>query len=267
MTERRGSNATWPRDPWPSPQEAWPDPPWVMQGRALTAWFSVPWSFATRAMSPDLLPERVASVRIRLRYYDLRFQSLSRPSKTTGAVHEGRFKEATVAFPARVGQIQGEVSLFMWSDSDVYLAWGREVFGWPLLPARIALGGAIWEPDMGIGAQGSARVQGAHGSASIGRAQVRESLEPSSDGPCWITPRRIIQRGGLAPETREILLVRPNVRRSGARFLATGQVKFDFTASHPLRGIEARTPEIEVIDDFEIVVGENVDRASPPGSI
>src|SRR5579859_4015169 len=108
------------RDPWPSLQPDWIDPPWLMKGRAVTAWFDAPWELVEGAMSPDLLPPPTPTVRGRLRFYDLEFTAAEPdPSRPTSATH-GRIREGAVAFAARVddAELEGEVSLFLWTDSE-----------------------------------------------------------------------------------------------------------------------------------------------------
>ena len=142
------------RHPWPSPHPAWQDPPWLLAGRVVTAWFLAPWGVAEAVMSPDLLPERAEQIRVRLRFYELTFIALGNNPGQSLAPKEGRFREAVVGFPARFKERNGELSLFMWTDSDTYLMWAREAFGWPLLKGAIALTGDIWTSENLEGATG-----------------------------------------------------------------------------------------------------------------
>src|SRR5438445_7738773 len=80
------------RNPWPSAQTPYCDPPWLMRGRSATAWFEAPWDVAASSMSPDLLPNRAPSVRARLRFYDLEFEAASAQTPLL-AVRQGRFRE------------------------------------------------------------------------------------------------------------------------------------------------------------------------------
>src|SRR4029453_6618899 len=64
------------RDPWPSPQPSWQDPPLVITGRVLTTWFEAPWAVLEASMSPELWPTHAPRIRIRLRFYELRFRAL-----------------------------------------------------------------------------------------------------------------------------------------------------------------------------------------------
>ena len=140
--------APW-RDPWPSLQPDWLDPPWSMSGRAVTAWFDAPWEVVERSMSPDLLPRLAATVRGRLRFYDLEFTAAEADPARPMAARSGHIREGAVAFASSVdgGELEGEVSLFLWTDSEEYLIWGREAFGWPIRLAEFEFDGSLWGAD------------------------------------------------------------------------------------------------------------------------
>jgi hypothetical protein len=172
---------------------------------------------------------------------------------------EGRFREAVVAFLARTRGIDGEVSLFMWTDSDTYMMWSREVFGFPLLRGAIDLSGSLWGNPAVEGTAGAARLSLGDSWAALFIDQVQQGARGSQTAPNWITPRRILQRAGLDAETREVLIVRPEIRDPGMWHRATGNVALAFEAAHPLHGLEARDAECDVVDGFELVVGSDVD--------
>jgi hypothetical protein len=247
------------RHPWPSPHPAWQDPPWLLAGRVVTAWFMVPWHVAEGAMSPDLLPERTDEVRIRLRFYELTFEALGENPGQSLAPTEGNFREAVVGFPARFGELVGEVSLFMWTDSDTYLMWAREAFGWPLLRGDITLEGGMWSRDDLQGASGRAVVDTDWGSAELLEATVSDPTGSGSPAAWWLTPRRLVQRGGLDGERRELLAVRPGVRKAGERYSGSGRVAFDFREPHPLAALGGASAELELADGFELLVAETVE--------
>jgi hypothetical protein len=121
------------------------DPPWLMAGRSLTAWFMAPWECVAASLSPDLWPARAESVRVRLRFYDLTYEALSNDRPGVTAPRTGHFCEAVFGVPAQAGATVGEVSVSMWADGTDYIAWGREVFGWPVLHGSFELQGAFWD--------------------------------------------------------------------------------------------------------------------------
>ena len=209
-------------------------------------------------MSPDLLPAEADAVRARLRFYDLSF-SVLRPNEAQPlAPTEGRFRETAVACQARFGAAEGEVSLFLWADSDTYVMWAREAFGWPVLRGRIDLAGTAWTATELTASEGQARLTDSWGSASL-EASVGDRVEGGSPGARWLTPRRVLNRAGLGGEVRELMAVSPTVRAAGARYGGAGRVSFTFDRRHPLAQFPETETELEVVDGFEIVVGDEVD--------
>jgi hypothetical protein len=248
-------------DPWPSAQPSWSDPPWLVSGRSVTAWFDILWENLEQVMSRDLLPEPASSVRCRLRFYDLRFRALGQAPGRSAIESEGRFREGVVGFPARYGPVSGETSQFIWSDSELYMLWSREAFGWPVRLGRIELNGNLWTSEDLQGSSGTARVADRWGSASIEDISVGDkSLDPAPSGS-WLTPRRTLIRGGAGGETRDLLIVRPTLRQAGNRFSATGRVTFDFPSPHPLRLLQDQPAAIQVADGFELIFAEDVVQA------
>lgn len=245
------------RNPWPSVQAAWPEPPWIMAGSRVTAWFSVPWDALPAVMSPDLLPERTPTVDMRLRFYEVQFRGTAAVAPALGS-DRGRFREAVFAFPARAGDVSGEVSLFMWTDDDTYLMWGREVFGWPLLRAELSMESASWS-SADAEPRELARVVAAEGAAAVFFDHPLEQPPPSRRPAAWLTPRRVVRRGGLDADVREILVVRPRVISSGQRRWASGHVTMDFAAGHPLDGVQPSDVLVEIETHFEIEVGSDLD--------
>jgi hypothetical protein len=246
------------RHPWPSAQPAWQDPPWRLTGRVLTAWFEVPFAVLEGAMSPDLLPQRTPTARIRLRFYDLAFEALGANDGQRLAPREGRFREAVIGFPARFGGLAGESSLFMWTDSDTYLMWAREGFGWPALRGEIELEGGFWSAAELEGSTATARLREPWGAASLLDVEVGARAEVGTPSGVWLTPRRTLRHDGSGDD-RQLLAVRPVVREAGTRYTATGRVDFDFREPHPLAALRAAEAEVEAADGFELLVGADVE--------
>jgi Acetoacetate decarboxylase (ADC) len=268
MTDRNsGENRSLPpvwSDPWPSPQPAWKDPPWIMRGRAATAWFAAPRQLLEVVLSPDLRSGRSHSTRARVRFYDLAFEALDADKGDKLSPREGRFREMAIGFKAGVAGVSGEVSLFLWTDSETYLIWGREAFGWPIRLAEIDLSGALWEARDVSGTRGAALMRSSLGSAGLEDVQVLAKADAQPPSGVWLTPRRVLRRAGLDGEKRELLAVRPLVREPGKTYAATGHLTFSFPRPHPLHFLERVDAEVEVADGFELVVGAEVDVIDPP---
>jgi hypothetical protein len=249
------------RDPWPSPQSAWNDPPWILEGRVATAWFSVERSRLAGFLSPDIMPcGDGGGVRARIRFYDVRFRDERGGPNPFG----GRFREAVVAFASSAGNVDGEVSLFMWTDDDTYMLWGREVFGWPLEQAAMMFDGPLWcEGAIGdLTGVSSARCAGGELGLRIEQASPAPALtEPAA---VWITPRRVLWRARSEGDTREVLLVRPKILDRGRRYEARGEAWLNFRDGHPLAGLPVGAPTFEVVDGIRLRVGSDVDVLTEP---
>lgn len=244
-------------DPWPSAVEAWMDPPWLMTGRSLTAWFMVPWQSIEASLSPDLRPAYSESIRIRLRFYDLVYTALSDDRPGVTAPRTGRFREAVFGVPARFRETVGEVSVCMWADGSDYIAWGREVFGWPVLHGSFELEGPFW--DGGTAPGTTAKMNSAAGSVALADVDLTAGTSSGSPAGVWLTPRRRLQRAGLAEDSRDVLVVRPEVRRPGRHSLGSCRVVVDLDPTHPFGSLSAIDADLEGADGFEILVGANVD--------
>jgi hypothetical protein len=244
---------------WPAELEAlatwlpgWPDAPWRMRGSTVTAWFAPPPPLARSLLGPlcDAGPGRVA----RVRFYDVEFTGAQHPPGTPGY---GRFREAVVAFPARSGEVIGEVSAFMWTDSETYLTWGREIFGWPLRNAAFHLTGAAWRSGTGEGT-GSATFDGGRITIEFSdRASAPDVPSVAGEGT-WITPRMVIPSGPASPARIEINAVEPRVLMPGARRPVAANLQLAFATDHPLHKLAPAVTRAELRSGFEIVVGEKI---------
>ena len=200
-------------DPWPSPESMWADPPWIMSGSSVTAWFGTDADAVRNLLSPSFVPlEGVDGVPTRLRFYDIKFEPRdgSPQEKARGA---GTFREAVIAFKGSIAHVDGEFSAWMWSDGDVYNSWGREVFGWPMMRARINIEGALFDSDVLSQTKFSLVTE----EFSLNLEVHDEPIEELTPMPSvnWLTPRRILFPGGQEAERRDLLVVRPKVLKPG----------------------------------------------------
>jgi hypothetical protein len=232
-----------------------------LEGRVATAWFAIDRARVATFLSSDLMPDGNADrIRARVRFYDLAFRDERGPDEASG-----RFREAVVAFVSSVGTVNGEVSLFMWTDSDTYMLWGREAFGWPLERATMDFGGALWRDEtLGPSANGRSVAHCAAGELGLQIGELTAAPAAPATGAIWITPRRILRRAGLDGDIREVLLVQPEVIEPGRRYAAQGRAWLSFAAGHPLAGVEVTAPTIDVVDGIRLRVGGNVDVVAEP---
>jgi Acetoacetate decarboxylase (ADC) len=246
------------RNPWPLPVRAWADPPWEMRGRSLTAWFQAPWAALESVLSPDLLPARSRSVLMRIRFYDLEFRALGGVPEGHLAPLAGRVREAVVAVPALAGVSEGDATLFMWCDSDPYLLWGREVFGWPLARGEIRLEGDLWSPALSEGARGDCELDAEDGRVAVLGVRVGRPVEGGVPVAGWIAPRRRFDIA-TGEDVRDVTITWPRIVDPGVRLAAVGEGRIEFRPPHPLAGVVVERPDIHVADGFVLVVGEKVD--------
>jgi hypothetical protein len=195
---------------------------------------------------------------MRIRFYDLEFRSLGGVPPDHVAPNSGSVREAVVAVPAVAGGSDGDATLFMWCDSDPYLLWGREVFGWPLVRGEIRLEGDLWSPGLSEGAQGSCELSTECGRVAVLGVEVGHALEGGVPVAGWIAPRRRLEiaTGG---EIRDVTITWPRVVEPGVRFAAVGEGRIEFRPPHPLAGMVIDRSDIHIADRFVLVVGENVD--------
>jgi len=244
-------------DPWPAPQVLWSDPPWIMSGNHITAWFEVDTFAVSELVSPSFSPMKTArGVPTRLRFYDVYYEPRDGDDRTR-ANGSGNFREAVIAFKGSMAGVDGEYSAFMWTDDDRYMAWGREVFGWPLLRGDIRLVGPLWDASE----SGRTVCQLVHPDFNlIIEADEPESLElVERPPPLWLTPRRIIFPSQDGHVRRDLNIVQPTVISAGNSQSHQGSVKLEgrkdsfVSKLQPLGSVR-----IESLEAFRICVGDQV---------
>jgi hypothetical protein len=244
---------------WPAELEAlatwlpgWPDAPWRMRGTTVTAWFDSPEPLAESLLGPlhDASPDRVA----RVRFYDVDFAEAQHPVSTA---RYGHFREAVVAFPARSGELIGEVSAFMWTDSETYLTWGREIFGWPLRSASFDLAGEAWRSGSGEGS-GRATFEGGRMTIEFINSVPSRNVKPVPGAGTWITPRVIIPSALPIRSQIEINAVEPRIIIPGFRHQVKANLQLSFPVNHPLHKLAPTITYAELHSGFEIIVGETI---------
>jgi Acetoacetate decarboxylase (ADC) len=230
----------------------WPEPPWRMRGTTVTAWFVPPGPHAEALLGP--LRDDCSDRWGRVRFYAVQF---SGPSRSPAIPREGEFREAVVALPARVGGVQGEISAFMWTDSDTYLSWGREAFGWPLRRASFEMSGGAWSGSTDAGT-GHATCDSLTISIELTGPATGHDVSAVVGSGTWITPRLIIPSDPSAPGRIEINAVTPRIVVAGVKRPVQATVGLATTQGHPLHGLAPCIVRAELHTGFEIVVGESV---------
>jgi hypothetical protein len=179
-------------------------------------------------------------------------------------VRSGRFREGAFGVPVRAGDVSGESSLFLWADSEDYLIWAREAFGWPVRLARFDYRGPLWDGELRTGVTGSAGLEDPWGYASLLDVEISKRTETGTPAGCWVTPRRLLHHDDGLYESRELLAVRPVVRDPGTTYGARGQLAFAFRAPHPLADLDELEADVQIADGFEFLVGAETSVLPPP---
>jgi Acetoacetate decarboxylase (ADC) len=244
-------------DPWPAPTVLWADPPWIMSGTSVTAWFETSAAAVAALLSPAFEPlAGAAGVPTRLRFYQIDYEPRDGDAEFKRRM-AGSLREAVIAFKGQIAGCRGEYSAYMWTDCESYLCWGRENFGWPLVIGDIELAGRLWSDSDALGTQCQL---GAHGFTYALDLHGSTSEEmPISPGPSWLTPRRILFPGGSEPERRDVLVVRPAVLQAGRFTRRTGSIRLDAPADSWISSLAPLGEvDIHVLEGFRICVGEDV---------
>jgi acetoacetate decarboxylase len=74
---------------------------------------------------------------VRARFWDMQHDAV--PAHEGDGPRWTRFREAVVAFPVRYEDVEGDLPTYMYADDPVYVAFGREVMGWPVRGGHIEL--------------------------------------------------------------------------------------------------------------------------------
>lgn len=245
-------------NPWPAPQHLWADPPWILSGTSITAWFEVDRDIVANLISPSF--KSVCGdegVITRLRFYDIKFEprdgSAEFRSKMSGA-----FKEAVVAFKGSFADVDGEYSAFMWTDEDTYIGWGREIFGWPLIRSEITLTGKSW--DKRSSEKSHCRVKSQDFDLTLAMDDNSGVEQAIGKGPNWLTPRRVIFPAGNEPDRHDLNVVRPTILDAGNFYVHQGEVSFGVDRGSIIEGLTPLTkPVVHRHANFKICVGDNVE--------
>lgn len=224
--------------PWPFPDPLWPDPPWEMEGKVLTAWFHVDPALLANLAHPDF-PPNPDGRQTRLRFYDIEAQADGRSI---------RFSEAVVAYKTEFEGVAGELSALMWTDSLRYLAWGREIFGWPLRLGEIQLTSGLWEGD-------HSEPAGCYvGDLSMTSVRIEsESFNKASEPPTWITPHRSVDATEPGVEKRRVYAVRPRTISVGRTYACSGVLDVGSLFGHVVDA------ELDFVSGVRIMVGADVE--------
>ena len=143
----------------------------------------------------------------------------------------------------------------MWSDSDTYMHWGRDVFGWPVIRAPVELEGEI-------GPARSGRPRRAPPPSSSPTEAVRHLGRPRRGRPPAADARGVDHAASHLLAARKSaasfsLCARPSQYRPPRE--VTGDLDLSFREPHPLADLQPTNIRIELSAGIELRVGDVVE--------
>jgi acetoacetate decarboxylase len=225
-----------------------------MRGRTLALWFKLADPDEARRHVPTTVQMEDDPV-VRARFWDMQHDALMDPSAGTRPWQP--FREAVVAFPVRYGQVSGDYPTYMYADDFTYMAFGREVMGWPVRDGHIEI-----DPEPASGPAKGVRLGG-----SLHRNERRimtASLEITGEEitvddsipPRWLATKVITDIEGPRAQIGQLVATGPE-RVDGRRiWKASGSLAFGAGMDDELEYLMPR----EVVDaqywsDVRLTIG------------
>ena len=162
----------------------------------------------------------------RARFYELNMDGGYGDDLAVSNPPQSRFFEAVIAIECSYGGVQGDCSVHMYSDNATYIAWGREVIGWPLKEGNIDIT-SPWKPhqlEAGVEIAGNLeRFGGRLMSAKITLKEPRPSQAVPL--PNWFSHKLIPGVDGSEPDVNQLILAGPSRMDIGPVWEATGSLE------------------------------------------
>jgi acetoacetate decarboxylase len=165
-------------------------------------------------------------------------------------------REAVIAIPVHFAAQQADYLSVMYADEPVYVAFGREVMGWPLHHARVTIT-SPGEASVVAGTQISATA-GVGGQPLVSVALTLTGAvtadSPGAPLPRWVSVKTIPRVDTPGEAVRELTLTGPSAFSRGGIHVADA----DLEIAH-LAGLDWLQPR-EVVDaalwsDIEVTIG------------
>ena len=199
--------------------------PWHLSGRVFTIWYYLadP-AEARRQVTPPLeVPENPLC---RARFYELNMDGGYGDALAVRNPPQSRFFEAVIAIECSYQGLRGDCSAHMYSDNATYIAWGREVIGWPLKEGNISIT-SPWKPhqlEAGVEIAGNLERFGERlMSAKIQLTAPRQTGAVSL--PNWFSHKLIPNVEGREPDVNQLILAGPSRMDIGPVWEATGALE------------------------------------------
>ena len=200
-------------------------PPWHMRGRVFTIWYRLadP-DEARRHIAPPLrVPEDPVC---RARFYDLIHDAGKGDAWTSQNPEQAQFHEAVVAIETHYGDLEGDYSIHSYSDEATYIAWAREVIGWPVKSGKIVMSRPWQDEAPGVTITGMLERFGrCLMTASVTLTERLPAPDQPAGLPNWFTYKVISSAEREQPEICQLILGGPVRAESGPIWSATATLE------------------------------------------
>ena len=222
-------------------------PPWHMYGRVFTLWYRLenP-DEARRLIAPPM--EVPPDPLCRVRFYDITHDAGKGDDLVVENPEQAHFHEAVIAIEVGYQDLHGDYSLYMYADEPTYIAWGREVYGWPLKMGKISMT-RLWH-DAQTGDRLTGTLERFGRRLMTAHIELEESLLPDSfTSPLparWFGYKIIPSiEEGQPPDANQLVVSGPTSAEIGRVWRASGT----FTLGDELNNLRPR--EIVSVDYVE----------------
>lgn len=221
---------------------AYGPPPWRMSGRAMSVWYRL-------AEPEEVLRQVPANMEmdsdpvLRATFWDLQHDA-GLPDLVDEVGHSFSFQEASLAFPVRAYGRTGDNTVYMYANDARYIAFGREVMGWPVQGGDVRL-----EPQ-GMNPRDAAPGDRRSGSLwAFGRCVMRMNIElrsrvvqsdAESPPPQWITQKVVPSVEDRPASLNEVVLTAPSKAEMTDAWDCSATLEMHEAPGHELQYLQPR---------------------------
>ena len=224
--------------------------PWHLSGRVFTIWYHLADPGEARRQLPPMLtaPENPLC---RARFYELNCDGGYGDQLAVTNPMRSQFYEAVIAIECGWQDLRGDCSVHMYADNATYIAWGREVIGWPLKEGSISMT-KPWRPQLeaGLAIAGSLERFGQRlMTAKVMLTEPRTVESPEL--PLWFSQKLIPHIEGPAGDVNQLIVAGPSRMQLGEVWAAEGELEL----------LEGTADELHFLRPGEIVSADYVAHA------
>lgn len=223
-------------------------PPWHMSGRLLTIWYrpANPEALQQFVMPPLSIP---TDALCRVRFWELMHDAGRGNALPSDTPAQTRFCEAVLAIDVQYEAMRGDYSVNIYANEPTYVAWAREVIGWPVKMGQVSLNNA-WRPHMLQGGDKFTGVLERFGQQLLrGTVTLKHPIDPAYRPYSlanWFTFKIIPSAAQTQPEIAQLVLVQPITLELGTVWECEGAFQID----------DGPNDELQLLNGSEIVWAE-----------